>query len=277
MTTLFWDCFSGIAGNMAVASLLDLGANKNKLQKALASCKFSEGEVELIIEEKLNMGIRGIYFNSREDHDHAHDHDHEHSHGHSHEQGHTHVHKHSHTHHGPHRGMKEIREIIAQADISENAKKIALNCFQALAEAEAEIHGKAIDEVHFHEVGARDSIVDFIGTAVCLDDLGVDTIRFSPVHLGSGLVNCAHGTIPVPAPATALLLKGMPVVIDSDIPFELTTPTGAAILKGMNALPICNEELCYDSVGHGLGSKNTGRPNFLRAFLDKSQKKKLIS
>jgi uncharacterized protein (DUF111 family) len=244
---------------MAVASLLDLGADKNKLQKALASCNFSDGAVELIIEEKLNMGIRGIYFNTREDHDHNHDHDHKH--------------KHSHSHHGVHRGMKEIKEIIAQAKISENAKAIALKCFQALAEAEAEIHGKAIDEVHFHEVGARDSIVDFLGTAVCVDDLGIDTVKFSPVHLGSGLVTCAHGTIPVPAPATALLLKGMPVVIDSHTPFELTTPTGAAILKGLNALPVANEELCYDSVGHGLGSKNTGRPNFLRAFLDKSQKK----
>ncbi|GAB4276947.1 MAG: nickel pincer cofactor biosynthesis protein LarC [Candidatus Rifleibacteriota bacterium] len=298
MTTLFWDCFSGIAGNMAVASLLDLGANREKLEKAIASINFEEGSVELIIEEKLNSGIRGIYFNTAEDHhSHEHEHDdahpssilhahehnhelaHEHAHDHQHEQSHelSHNHKHKHKHghhHGPHRGMKEIRSLIEAANITPRAREIALKCFYALAEAEAIIHGKSIDEVHFHEVGARDSIVDMVGTAVCLDDLDIDKIVISPVHLGSGMIKCAHGVIPVPAPATALLLKDLPVVFDRDVPFELTTPTGAAILKGMNARPIESEQIVYASVGHGLGNRNIGRPNFLRAFLQSNGKSK---
>jgi uncharacterized protein (DUF111 family) len=308
---------------MAVASLLDLGADKTRLEKAIASIDFAEGPVELIIQEKLNMGIRGVYFNTAEDHhehehkhqhenghkhahahdhshahdhehahahahghdhshDHDHDHDHEHAHAHDHSHDHNHDHGHSHSHehhqHAPHRGMKEIRQLIEKADLTENARNIALKCFEALARAEATIHGKEIDEVHFHEVGARDSIVDMIGTAVCLDDLGIDKVVISPVHLGSGMVKCAHGVIPVPAPATALLLKGFSVVMDVDVPHELTTPTGAAILKGLDAHLIDAQEFAYEAVGHGLGSKNIGRPNFLRAFLKKSsgQKKKLI-
>jgi hypothetical protein len=287
---------------MAVASLIDLGADRKKLEKAVSSIDFEEGEVELIFEEKLNMGIRGTYFNTLEDHvthsDSTHSHHQEHKHTHSHE-GHHHHHKtngeHTHDHdagdhqhhhhhhhhgHGPHRGMPEIRALLEKADISENARKIALNCFLELAAAEAEIHGKAIDEVHFHEVGARDSIVDMVGVAVCLDDLNIDEVRISPIHLGSGMVDCAHGKIPVPAPATAVLLKGFPVVVDTDVPFELTTPTGAAILRGMKAESVGPQEFIYDAVGHGLGSFNTGRPNFLRAFLKKDSqhvKKKQIS
>ncbi|MGM0599338.1 MAG: LarC family nickel insertion protein [Candidatus Rifleibacteriota bacterium] len=286
MNILYWDCFSGIAGNMAVASLIDLGADRKKLEKAVASIPFEEGKVELIFEEKLNMGIRGTYFNTLEDHvmhatpdknDSQHSHTHKHSHEHS--QNHSHG-DHHHHHHGPHRGLPEIRALLEKADISDNAREIALKCFSELAAAEAEIHGKSIDEVHFHEVGARDSIVDMVGVAVCFDDLNIGEIKISPVHLGSGMVNCAHGKIPVPAPATAVLLKGFPVVIDTDVPFELTTPTGAAILRGMKAEPVGPGEFVYEAVGHGLGSFNTGRPNFLRAFLKKGSqdlKKKRIS
>jgi uncharacterized protein (DUF111 family) len=175
--------------------------------------------------------------------------------------------------------MKEIRDLIEKADMSDNARSIALDCFNALAKAEAKIHGKDIDQVHFHEVGARDSIVDMIGVAVCLDNLGINDIRVSKVHLGCGMVDCAHGTIPVPAPATAMLLSGYSVVIDDKVPFELTTPTGAAILNGLNARHLNGEDFVYNAVGHGLGSMNTGRPNFLRAFLVDSvsgQKKKIL-
>lgn len=176
--------------------------------------------------------------------------------------------------------MKEIRLLIEKADLSENARQIALSCFEALAESEATIHGKSVDEVHFHEVGARDSIADIVGAAVCIDDLGITEILTTPVHLGSGMIKCAHGVIPVPAPATALLLKDFPVVVDTSVPFELTTPTGAAILKGLHAKPLQKKEFSYSKVGHGLGKKEIGRPNFLRAFLinsDQSEKKKLIS
>ncbi len=144
---------------------------------------------------------------------------------------------------------------------------MALDCFKVLAEAEATIHGKSVDEVHFHEVGARDSIADIVGVAICLDDLHVDKIVVSPVHLGSGMVKCAHGIMPVPAPATALLLKGLPAVFDHNVRFELTTPTGAAILKGLAARPQADGQVTFTRVGHGHGSMDIGQANFLRAFL----------
>ncbi|MBU1105801.1 MAG: nickel pincer cofactor biosynthesis protein LarC [Candidatus Riflebacteria bacterium] len=308
--TLYWDCFSGIAGNMAVASLLDLGASQEKLQHGLASMPFSEGKIELIIEEKMVDGIRGVYFNTADDHethtDHAHhdhedvlghhehpntgfitheplhEHDHQHEHGesHSHDHGHiehsleyhldpeaAHGHDHEHHHHAPHRGLKDITALIGKADISAQARYLAIECFKVLAEAEAEIHGKSVDEVHFHEVGARDSIADIVGAAICLDDLNVSKVYVSPVHLGSGVVKCEHGIMPVPAPATALLLKGLPVIFDNDINFELTTPTGAALLKGFKATPLPTNQIVYTKVGHGHGSRKIGQANFLRAFL----------
>ena len=315
--TLYWDCFSGIAGNMAVASLLDLGASREKLRHGLASMPFSEGKMELIIEEKMVDGIRGIYFNTADDHleheGHSHAHEHEHGdhieapeagfikheplyeHDHQHEHGakqheHTHIehshdchpdhdhpheHEHEHEHqHAPHRGLKEITVLIEQADISKSAKMLATQCFKVLAEAEAEIHGKTVDEVHFHEVGARDSIADIVGAAICIDDLNISRVYVSPVHLGSGVVKCAHGVMPVPAPATALLLKGLPVVFDSNIKFELTTPTGAALLKGLKAGPLPIGQVIYDKVGHGHGIRKIGQANFVRAFLGDSEQVK---
>ncbi len=301
---LYWDCFSGIAGNMAVASLLDLGASREKLQKGLASMPFSEGRIELIIEDRTVDGIRGLYFNTRDDHETHGGHDHQpghespgavpesgclrheplHEHNHSHEHGSEHQHEHIHHehthdhatghHHAPHRGLKEITELIEQADMTAAARSIAKECFRILAEAEATIHGKTVDEVHFHEVGARDSIADIVGAAICLDDLGVEQVHVSPVHLGSGVVRCAHGIMPVPAPATALLLTNLPVVFDHHIAFELTTPTGAALLKGLKAIPL-TEKFTFEKVGHGHGSRKIGQANFLRAFLgDSGQVKK---
>lgn len=252
MKTLYWDCFSGIAGNMAVASLIDAGACKDELTKGLESIPFEEGKIELILEEKMVNGIRGTYFNTHDDHDHDHEKIHETHHSHS---------------HAPHRGLTEIKKLISAAKISERAKDIANACFMHLAEAEAEIHGKTVDTIHFHEVGARDSIADIVGVAICIDNLGISNVQASPVHLGSGFVKCAHGTIPVPAPATALLLKDMPVIFDHDICTELTTPTGAAILKGLNCRFPAISNCQYTSVGHGHGSKVLSRPNLLRAFL----------
>ncbi len=262
MKTLYWDCFSGIAGNMAVASLIDAGACKDSLISGLKSIPFEEGEIELILEEKLVNGIRGTYFNTAEDHSH-------HSHNDSEAA--------SHYHHGhaPHRGLSEIEKLIAAAKISDKAKEMARSCFRQLAEAEATIHGKSVETIHFHEVGARDSIADIVGVAICIDNLKVGRVQASPVHLGSGFVKCAHGTIPVPAPATALLLKNVPVIFDHDVTTELTTPTGAAILKGLSCsfLPVTN--LQYKAVGHGHGSKILSRPNILRAFLSEEQPEKL--
>ncbi|NCB37842.1 MAG: LarC family nickel insertion protein [Erysipelotrichia bacterium] len=303
MTILYWDCFSGIAGNMAVASLLDLGASRDKLVSGLESIPFEEGKIGLLVEERVVDGIRGIYFNTVDDehahshscsgplaHTHCHEHDgldhdphdfhehHEHL-AHSHEETHAghsvdHEPSHdaaSHAHaHAPHRGLKEICKLVEQANISLTARNIALSCFKVLAEAEALVHKKSVDEVHFHEVGARDSIADIVGVAICLDDLRVNEVKVSPVHLGSGTVACAHGIMPVPAPATALLLKGYQVIFDHLISFELTTPTGAAILKGVGAQSVSGLQ-SYTRVGHGHGSRKIGQANFLRAFLSDSE------
>ncbi len=292
---------------MALASLLDLGADFALVKKALSSMYFEEGKIELIFEERLTHGIRGKYFNTLEDHvkaesdhdhdhdhthahdhdhdhAHAHDHAHDHDHGHDHDHDHTHAHPHDHTHdhdhgHAPHRGFTAIKSMIQSADMTENAKKIAENCFKVLGESEARIHGKGLEDVHFHEVGARDSIADIVGVAVCFDNLGVSEVRVSTISVGSGMVKCAHGNIPVPAPATSLLLAGYPIRSESDVPYELTTPTGAAILKGMNAVAGMPDNFVFNEVGHGLGSKEIGRPNFLRAFLStgtKDTKKKIL-
>jgi len=148
--------------------------------------------------------------------------------------------------------------------------ELTLSCFQALGEAEALIHGTSIEKIHFHEVGARDSIADIVGTAFCLDDLGVTSIFVSPIHLGSGMVNCRHGRIPVPGPATALLLRGYPVFSEPGVVGELTTPTGAALLRGLGAVPGFPPGFTYRAVGSGCGTYTLPIPNLLRAFLGSS-------
>lgn len=280
MTTLFWDCFSGIAGNMAVASLLDLGADSEKLRAGLASIPFEEGAIELIVEERVVDGIRGIYFNTLDDESYCHNHDHQHSHDHRHDHDHSrqshegHDHEHLHHHHAPHRGLKEINGLIASSALSERAKDMACRIFAALADAEAHVHCRTVDEVHFHEVGARDSIADILGVAICLDDLDIEKIVVSPVRLGSGFVKCAHGKMPVPAPATAILLCGLPVVFDYHLQAELTTPTGAAILKGLGAEEAYGNSINFSRVGHGHGSMKLPQANFLRAFLIENEQVK---
>jgi uncharacterized protein (DUF111 family) len=209
-------------------------------------------------------------------HEPLYEHDHDYEHGKNYKHIHTHLdYKHEflseqerqHEHHNPpHRGFKEIATLIDQANISQPAKLMAKACFKALAKAEAEIHGKSVDEIYFHETGARDCIADIVGTAICLDDLSIDKVYVSPIHLGSGVVKCAQGIIPVPAPATALLLRHLPSVFDHHISFELTTPTGAAILKGSKA-KLLGEILTFEKVGHGHGNCKIGQANFLRAFL----------
>jgi pyridinium-3,5-bisthiocarboxylic acid mononucleotide nickel chelatase len=261
MRTLYFDCFSGISGDMTVGALLDIGADEKALLDGLSQLKVEGYEIK--IEKKLKNGISGTDFSVilEEDHDYAvehehhmhdgeHDNDHlHHEHEHSHEHPHAHEHKHNTKH--VHRNMGDIERIINDSRLSARAKKLSMEMFRLVAEAEGKIHGKPAGEVHFHEVGAVDSIVDIIGTAICIDNLNVDRIVFSSLPLSKGFVKCQHGVFPLPAPATLEILKNVPVYY-TDINFELVTPTGAAIAKGLADEFGMVGELEVEKIGYGL-------------------------
>ncbi|MCG8571165.1 MAG: nickel pincer cofactor biosynthesis protein LarC [Spirochaetes bacterium] len=247
MKTLFIDCFSGISGDKFVASLLGITNDFDYLIKQLKTLPISD-EFELQLEEVLLSGIHSLQF-------HVHCQDHHH-----------HKHQHSHDHH--HRGLSAIIEIIDSSKISANAKKFAKDIFQILGEAEARAHHVPIEEIHFHEVGAVDSIVDIVASAVLIDQIQPDNIICSPVAVGAGFVNTQHGRLPVPAPATAEILTGCPTYA-SEIKSELTTPTGAAIVKYFVSEFKDMPQFTAEKIGYGAGTKRFDIPNFLRVFLGK--------
>lgn len=244
MKTLLIEPFGGVAGDMMVASLLGLGIDFEKFRKSLETLPVSETwSLELTDVERhavfakhfsVAVGAQKHHHHADSEH-HSHHHDHKHDHSHSHDHAHDHQHHHAektesaHSHH--HRNLEQVLEIINGASaISDAVKERASAVFAKLAEAEAEAHGKDDPRgVHFHEVGAVDAIIDITGACLALEMLGVDRIVSSPVPLGTGSVKSAHGVLPVPVPATVNLLRGLPVERTS-IPFELATPTGAALL-----------------------------------------------
>lgn len=196
-----------------------------------------------------------------------HNHDHEHIHeGETHTHDHSHSNEGSHSHHHEHRNLYVIEELINKSELKENVKRLSIDIFKQVAEAEAKVHGKPIYEVHFHEVGATDSIVDIVGGAICLDYLKVDRILGSPIEVGGGFVKCAHGLMPVPAPATSEILKGVPITKGA-VPFETTTPTGAAILKVVVDRFVKDIDFIIDKVAYGVGNRDTEIPNVLRVYL----------
>ena len=286
---LYFDCLSGISGDMTIAALLDLGIDRDKFLEELEKINIDGYRIEISKGQK--NGITGTDFNvildveeehchSHDEHNHSHDghhHDHHgHSHGdhsHEHEHNHEHSHGHNHEHHSHdhvHRNLHDIEHIIDGSDLNENVKSLSKKIFGYVAKSEAKIHDKPIEEVHFHEVGAVDSIVDIIGAAICIDMLNVDEIYSSPLHIGTGFVNCAHGRIPVPAPATLDILKGIPVY-SKGIRSELVTPTGAAIIKAIAKDFIPTPEMVIDEIGYGLGKKDLEITNVLRVNLGKKK------
>jgi uncharacterized protein (TIGR00299 family) protein len=221
---------------------------------------------------------------SHEEHEHGHSHgEHEHTHSHD-KHGHVHGHdEHGHAHmqeeiqgqhlhaehiehHHAHRNLKDIQNIINSSSLSDRVKERSLHMFMKVAEAEAKVHGKSLYEVHFHEVGAIDSIVDIVGSAVCLEYLKVDKIMASSVQVGGGFVNCAHGIIPIPAPATVEILQGIPIK-SGIVPFETTTPTGAAILAANVELFTDKIDFSVNKIGYGIGHRDLDIPNVLRVYL----------
>ena len=252
MSVLYLDATAGIAGDMTVATLLDMGVPLAYLKGELDKLGLPDDAFTLVEEQVLRGGMTGRYFTVQLPHEHPH-----HGHGHLH-----HDHKQHH-----HRHYADIRDMIAASGLTDRAKELSQKVFLRLAEAEAQAHQVAVDQVRFHEVGAMDSIVDIVGTAIALDWLKVDNIYCSAVPLGGGFVETAHGRLPVPAPATAELLKGLTVHSQCGSG-ERVTPTGAAILAALAAPCGSMPEMTILKVGHGAGSKDfSDCPNILRGFL----------
>jgi hypothetical protein len=237
MRVAHFDCFSGISGDMTLAALLDLGVPTEPVFAGIASLGLNV-RIDAERVQKGGFTATQIFVHAPEEHEHRH--------------------------------LSDIEAILARGKLTPAQRELAVRIFRRLAEAEAKVHGLSIDEVHFHEVGALDSIADIAGSAIALDLLGVERFTSSAVAVGSGTVKCAHGVMPVPTPATAELLKGVPLR-PCPIKSELTTPTGAAILTTVVSEYIDTPAMSIEQVGHGAGSKDfLEQPNLLRVFIGSS-------
>ena len=295
---LYLECNSGISGDMTVAALLDLGADRQILLDALSSLPLTGYSIE--IKDVYKSGIRACDFNVILDHD-NHDHDMDYLHGHAHnmtdEHDHTHshnlsdeheqIHRHDHSmtvgdvhghdtdesqhihhHHHDARNLNDITKIIQVGQLSSGAKDLALKIFQILAEAEAAVHGKTLEEIHFHEVGAVDSIVDIVAVAVCIDNLSPSGIVISALTDGKGQIRCQHGLIPVPVPAvTAIAMQNDLTLNISDVEGELVTPTGAAIAAAVRTATTLPKKFRIRRIGFGAGKRDYAATGLLRAML----------
>ena len=306
MKTLFLDCFSGISGDMTVGALVDLGVKPSTLEWELSKLDLGDFHMHFNREQRQQIeGVKfGIHEGATHthaqdepahehehccghDHDHGHAHSHEHEehhhaphepaepdHSHAHEHAHDHdhgteVHHHEHTHHHHAHGRShgQIRALIEASELSPFVKKHALGIFQRIAVAEGKIHGMPSADVTFHEVGALDSIADIVCACVGLEALGVEKVFVSSLHEGRGTIECAHGTFPLPAPATLEILVGIPLS-QIDEPHELITPTGAAIVAEFGASFGPMPRIKSEKIGYGVGTRHLdSRPNVLRAVL----------
>lgn len=261
--TLYLECHSGISGDMMVAALLDLGADREILKKALDSLAVPGFQVK--ISRVTKAGLDVCDFDVRLDAAHEnHDHDMAYLYGSDpHGDGHGH-----HEHHHEHRGLSEILSIIAVADMTAGAKETAEKIFRILAEAEAKAHGTTVENVHFHEVGAVDSIVDILSVSVCLDSLGIKDVVIPELCEGKGEIRCAHGILPVPVPAVANIVAahGIPLKI-TDVTGELVTPTGAAIAAAVRTEEKLPGSFTIKKIGMGAGKRAYECPSILRAML----------
>ena len=318
---LYLECYSGISGDMFVASLLDLGADLEVLEKSLKSLESIKDKFEIKTSRVVKSGLDALdfsvvldvdnhdhdmeYLHSNDykhdhdhhdhehshehnhdhdhhdhehshehnhDHDHCHEHSHEHSHDHDHCHEHNHDHNHGHSHgHGhshEHVGLIEIQHIINSSEITENAKKIANKIFDILADAEAKAHGKPKTEVHFHEVGAVDSIVDIVAAAVCIDNLGIEEVIIPALYEGVGTVRCQHGVLPVPVPAVLNIINAENLTLSiTGVQGEFVTPTGAAIAAAIRTDKNLPERFRVVKTGIGAGKRNYERPSLLRSMI----------
>ena len=236
MKIICYDCFSGISGDMNLGAMIDLGIEKDYLIDELN--KLNLKGWELLVQKDQRHGIHGTKVTVRQTrHEHA------------------------------HRHLSDIKKIIYDSVLDEKTKELSLKIFMKIAEAEASVHGISIDRVHFHEVGAIDSIVDIVGAAICFNALGAEAVHVSPVELGGGFVKCDHGRLPVPAPATAEIIKGLPVT-KGGVDFEATTPTGAAIISALGTHFGSDIVIKTEKTGYGVGQKeHPDVPNLLRVSI----------
>jgi hypothetical protein len=236
MKILYFDCFSGVSGDMTLAALLDLGLPLEKLQEELKKLGLKNYSLEVRPGSRSGIAALGLEVKVGPQEEH-------------------------------HRHFSDIREMISRSSLAPGVKELSLAIFQRLAEAEARVHKKKVEEVHFHEVGAVDSIVDIVGTAIGIGFFRPDRIYASELPMGWGFVNCQHGRIPLPAPATVEVLKGYPVK-SVDVEGELVTPTGAAIVATLSSKASAFPAMKVEKIGYGMGKKEfPDRPNLLRLIL----------
>lgn len=275
--TLYLECYSGISGDMTVAALLDLGADREVLKESLKSLPVGGFRTEITRVKKSGLDACDFSVILEQDN---HDHDMEYLHGseksytghheHSHEVNHEHHHGHTHSQEHPHehRGMKEITEIIQKSEMTARAKKMAMRVFGILAQAESKAHGVPVEEVHFHEVGAVDSIVDIAAIAICMDNLDISNVIVPVLYEGTGFIRCQHGQIPVPVPAVTHIAETHKLKLKiTDIQGELVTPTGAAVVAAFRTSDRLPEDFTMLKTGIGAGKRQYRCPGILRAML----------
>ena len=256
MKTLYFDCSSGISGNMTLGALLEIVGNENYLIEELKKLKVDGYKIE--ISKKIKNGITGTYVDVilQEEHSHGHNHDHEHE------------------HHHEHRNLNDVYSIINNSTIDEKSKDLAKRIFERVAKAEAKVHNKTLEEVHFHEVGAIDSIVDIVGTAILINKINPDRIISSIVNDGYGFIECAHGTMSVPVPATSEIFANSKVKFRQiDVDTELVTPTGAAIIAELAEEFTTLPAMVTEKIGWGAGFKDLKIPNVLKVYYGNMQEK----
>ncbi len=258
MKILYFDCSSGISGNMTIGALLEIIDDKQYLQDELK--KLNIGGYEIEISKKIKNGITGTYVDVLLEHEHHHkhiEHNHEDEHG----------FENHHTHHHEHRNLSDVNKIIDNSNLNDEVKKLAKQIFLRVAKAESKVHNKPLDEVHFHEVGAIDSIIDIVGTAILINKINPDKIISSVVNDGYGFIECAHGSMSVPVPATSEIFSNSNVKFRQiDIDTELVTPTGAAIIAELATDFMPLPEIQIEKIGWGAGSKDLKIPNVLKVY-----------
>lgn len=271
MKTLYIECKMGAAGDMLTAALLEL-LPEEKREEALKNLQNAGIEgVQFACEKMIKCGIQGthvkVLINGQEeesvDADTHHHHEHHHE-EHQHEE-HHHEEEHHHHHHHEHHKLSDVTEVISKLNFSEKVKKDAVEVYNLIAQAESHAHGVEVNEIHFHEVGNKDAIMDITAVCYLMNLIGADKIIASPIHVGSGSVHCAHGVMPVPAPATEYLLRGIPYY-QGEIKSELCTPTGAALLKYFASSFEAQPMMKVEKVGIGCGKKDFPAANCVRAF-----------
>ena len=278
MKNLYLECNMGAAGDMLMAALLELIPDKQAFIDQMNGLGLPG--VHVAAEPSVKCGITGTHMrvtvdgeeeeseDLHEHHHHDHSHEHEH-HDHDHEHHHEHDHHHDHEHHHHHASVSDIEAVIDGLSVSDQVKKDAKAVYALIAEAESKVHGRPVSEIHFHEVGTLDAVADVVGVCLLMEKIAPEQVAASPVHVGSGHVRCMHGILPVPAPATALILTGVPTY-GGQVQGELCTPTGAALLKHFVSRFGDRPVMTAEAIGYGMGKKDFERANCVRAFLGES-------